>query len=109
MLGYVISAVPLWVWVMLGLLVIGLLFYFFSPILVPLWRMIPKPVKYVIYGILSLFGAFAYGRHKGFKDVKAHDKELEKKAVENRKEIHDEVQKLNPVDTDKRLDRWMRD
>lgn len=108
-MDYFLSAIPLWVYVMVAVMIAVPLFYFFSPVILAIWRITPKPVKYILLGILSLFGMFAYGRHKGYKDVKAREDELNKKAVDNRRQIHDEVEKLNPADTDKRINKWMRD
>lgn len=109
MFDYFISSIPLWVWITLVALIAGLLFYFFSPVILGIWRLMPNWLRITLGAIFAALGIYAAGRHKGYKDVKAREDELNKKAAENRRKIHEDVQKLNPTDTDKRLNKWMRD
>lgn len=108
-MDFFLSMIPLWVWIVMGLLIAAPILYFFGPIVFGIWRILPNWAKIVLGAVFSVFGVFVYGRHKGYKTYKEHQEKLDRRAVENRKEIHDEVEKLSPSDTDKRLDRWYRD
>lgn len=109
MLSWIIDQIPLWVYVVATLLVTGTLFYFFSPILVPLWNVTTRWVKVVGGIILAIGSAFVLGRNKGAKDAKEVQKQQNAQAEQRREKIHEDVEKLHGTDLDKRLDKWMRD
>lgn len=109
MLSWFIDQIPWWVYLVVGLFGTGALFYFFSPILVPLWNLTPQWVKVAGGVILAIGLAFVGGRNRGAKDAKERQAQANAEAETNRVEKHDEIQKLPPADLDKRLDKWMRD
>lgn len=104
-----IDHVPLWVWLVLSGCAIGAVLYFFSPILLPIWRMIPTPVRVGIIGAIAAGFAYLGGRYKGRKNADEERKRLDAQAIQNRERKHDEIQKLSPDDRRKRLDGWVRD
>ncbi len=108
-MDFFLSMIPLWVYVAGGLVIALPLMYFFGPVIMGIWRIMPNWVRVALGAVVALFGVFVYGRHKGYKSYKKHQENLDHHAVENRRKIHDEVEKLTPTDVDKRIDRWMRD
>lgn len=105
MMDLILSSIPLWVWLVIGMLITAPLLYFFGPI----WNGLPNWIKYPAYAIAALLGVFIAGQRKGHLAAKSRQEELDRHAVQDRKRIHDNVAKLNPVDTDQQLGRWMRD
>lgn len=109
MLSWIIDQIPLWVYVVVTVLTVGAMFYFFSPILVPLWNLTPRWVKVVGGVMLAIGSAFVLGRNKGARDAKAIQQQANARAESHREEVHEAVQELHGDKLDKRLDKWMRD
>ena len=109
MISWFIDQIPLWVYIAVALLIAAPLLYFFGPILAAVWRVMPNGVKIAFGAIAALLSAYVLGRNKAAKNAKEEQKRRDARAVQTRQEVHDDVQKLNRADTDKRLDRWMRD
>lgn len=105
----IIDHIPLWVWLVLSGCAVGAVLYFFSPILLPIWRMIPLPVRVGIIGVVAAIFAYLGGRHKGRQNADEERKRLDAQAIDNRNKTHDEIQNLSPDDRRKRLDKWVRD
>jgi len=109
MWDYIASQVPWWVYLAVGLLGTGALFYFFSPVLIPLWNLTPRWVKVLLGSIGAALLAWQAGRNKGVKDAKAQQAENDRQATEHRSEIDTSVRNATDADLDKRHDRWLRD
>ena len=107
--NWIIDHTPIWVWLVMLFGFAGAMFYFFSPILVPLWNMTPRWIKVLGGAILSVILAALAGRYKGRKDAEEEQRRRDAQALENRNKVHDEIQKLSPDDRRKRLDGWVRD
>lgn len=106
---WIIDHIPVWVYVVVIVLGTGALFYFFSPILVPLWNLTPRWVKVAGGAVLSVILAALAGRYKGRKDAEEEQRRRDAEAIETRKKVDDEVSHLSPDDRRKRLDGWVRD
>lgn len=59
----------------------------------------------VIATVISYLAGSRNAKHKH----RADQTEADNKAILKRKELEDEVEKLDPVDRRKRLDRWVRE
>lgn len=108
MITWLFSQIPLWVYVTGALLTVGALFYFFSPILVPLWNVTPRWVKVALGFVAALFSAYVLGMNKAARAAKERQKQLDQQAETHREEIHREVENLSPDDLNKRFDKWVR-
>jgi hypothetical protein len=109
MIAYIFDQIPWWLYLLLGGLAAGALFYFFSPILIPLWAATPKSVKIALGAVGAAFLAFIYGLNRGNRNARDLQAKQDAQAVQKRTETDDEVGKLSDPAVDKRLDRWMRD
>lgn len=109
MISWFIDQIPLWVYITVALLIAAPLLYFFGPIIATVWNVLPRWVKVALGFVAALFSAYVLGRNKAARNAKEEQKRRDARAVQTRQEVHDDVQKLNRADTDKRLDRWMRD
>jgi membrane protein implicated in regulation of membrane protease activity len=107
--NWVIDHIPVWVYVVIIIGGTGALFYFFSPILVPLWNLTPRWVKVAGGAILSVILAALAGRYRGRKDAEEEQKKRDAEAIANRNKVNEDVEKLSPTDQRKRLDGWVRD
>jgi hypothetical protein len=108
-MNYILDHVPWWMWVVGGMVVVGGLFAFFAPVLMPLWAMVPKPVKVALGGIIAVGVAFLAGRNRGTSDEQQREKERDAEAVHHREDVNKEVANLDDAAVDKRIDKWMRD
>jgi len=90
----------MWVWITLTVAAVGAAFYFFSPILVPIWNRLPTWLRAFLIGATAVVIAFLGGRYRG----RANAEALRKRA-----EVDASVDKASDEDVDKRLDRWRRD
>lgn len=106
----IIDHIPLWGWFLIIGLPIAALLYFFSPILIPLWRALPTPVKAVLIFIGGLFLAFMGGRYRGRANAEEEQRRRDAQALRKREEVDHEVDRLSGTETKDRLrDRWTRD
>lgn len=105
----VINMIPLWVYITVAVLAAGALFYFFSPVLIPIWAAMPKPLKIALGALGAILAAFVGGRYAGAKTERDLRKQNDAAAIKNREEINREVSNLDRPAVDKRLDKWMRD
>lgn len=107
--NYIIDHIPLWGWIVLIGAPIGALLYFFSPILLPIWHMIPLPVRVALIGIGAAFIAFMGGRYKGRANAEEEERRRNAEALQKRTEVDNEVDRQTGKQTADRLrDRWTR-
>ena len=107
--NFVLDHTPIWVWLVILFGGLGALFYFFSPILVPIWNLTPTWIKVLLGGILSVILAALAGRVQGRRDADEERKKNDADAIKHREQINAETDKLSPDDKRKRLDGWVRD
>lgn len=105
----IVDHVPVWVYVVVGGLAIGAAFYFFSPILIPLWRLMPTWLKVLLGGATATFLAYMGGRNRGRSDADEETRRQNEDALRKRVEVDNEIKTMDEKTVDKRLDRWMRD
>jgi hypothetical protein len=104
-----VNMIPLWVYITIAVLAAGALFYFFSPILIPIWAAMPKPLKIALGALGAILAAFVGGRYAGAKTERDLRKQQDASAIKNREEVNREVNNLDRPAVDKRIDKWMRD
>ena len=106
----IVDHIPLWGWMVIIALPIGALLYFFYPILIPLWKALPTPVKAVLIFIVGLFLAFMGGRYKGRANAEEEQRRRERDALKTRTEVDHEIDNKSGSQVNKDLrDRWSRD
>lgn len=108
MIEWIFAQIPLWVYITATLLFVGAMFYFFSPILVPLWNITPNWVKYVLGVIAALFSAYVLGMNRASKAAKARQAAIEAQANTKREEIHRDVENRDRTAIDRDFDKWVR-
>jgi len=107
--NYVLDHIPLWAYLVGGALLVGALLYFFSPVLIPIWNMLPKPIKVVLMGIVAVLGAYLGGRYKGSQDEREAERKRDAEAQNKRNEVDNEVDRKSADEVSKDLDPWYRD
>lgn len=106
-LNSIIDSIPWWGWVIIIGAPVGVLLYFFYPILIPLWRALPLWLRATILGIGAAFIAWMGGRHVGRENAREEERRRNAEALQKRTEVDREVDKLNEGEAAKRLrDRW---
>jgi hypothetical protein len=105
----IVDHIPIWVYVVVGGLGIGAAFYFFSPILIPIWNLMPTWIKLVLGGATATFLAYMGGRYKGRADADEETRRQNDEALKKRQKVDANVAQMDEKTVDKRLDRWMRD
>jgi membrane protein implicated in regulation of membrane protease activity len=106
----ILDHIPLW----LSLTICGAIaivaLYFLSPILIPIWRALPTPVKVGLGTALAVVIAILGGRYKGAKDERDKQAARDAQSIQKRTEVDHEVTNLSEKQTSDRLrDRWSRD
>jgi hypothetical protein len=103
----IVDHIPLWGWIVIfGVPTLAAL-YFAYPILLPIWNMLPTPVKVVVGGAFAGLLAYLGGRYKGRKDEEDAEKRRDAEAIAKRNEIDVQVDKLPPGEATKKLrDGW---
>lgn len=104
-LSYAFNFVPWWVWT---IIVVVLLAVFWQALL-PIWLALPQWLKGLILAGGALLTAYVAGRNKGSKDERDRRAKADAHAIQNRKDVDDEVRNLPADDLDRRLDKWMCD
>jgi hypothetical protein len=103
----ILDMIPWWGWVVIVGTPIGVLLYFFGPILLPIWRMLPLWLRAVILGVGAAFIAWMGGRHVGAENEKEKERRRNAEALGKRTEVDREIGSLNAGEAEKRLrDRW---
>lgn len=106
----IVDHIPWWVYMVLGVGGIGALFYFFSPILVPLWNMLPTWLKAALIGISAAFLAWIAGRNAGRHNAEEEERRRNADAMKKRVEVDNVVDKKSSSQVQKDLrDRWSSD
>lgn len=106
----IVDHIPLWGWFIIIGLPIGALLYFFSPILIPLWRALPTWLKATLIFIASLFLAFMGGRYKGRANAEEEQRRRDADALRKRTEVDHEIDQQSDKQTaDQLRNRWTRD
>jgi membrane protein implicated in regulation of membrane protease activity len=106
---FIIDHIPPVVWWTLGLAGGGALLYFFYPVLLPIWRMLPAPVKAVLVAAAAAAIAYLTGRYRGRADADEQERRRNAEALKKRTEVDSEVGNLSDKEARNRLhDRWTR-
>lgn len=106
----IVDHIPLWGWMVIFGVPAAALLYFFYPILIPIWRMLPTPIKGVLIAIGVGLLAFLGGRYRGRANAEEEQRRRDAQALQKRTEVDHEVDKLTNTQTKDRLrDRWTRD
>ena len=108
MITWLLSQIPFWVYVAAALLFAAAIFYFLSPVIVPLWAMTPKPIKWALGAIGALVTAFLYGLTRGNKAAKDRQKEIEAKGNARREDNDREIRQRPDDKLDRDFDKWVR-
>jgi hypothetical protein len=108
-MNFILDHIPLWAYLVFGGLVTATLLYFFSPILIPLWQMLPRPIKSALILVVSVIGALLAGRYKGAKDERDAEARRNAAAIQKRTEVDADVSKLSNKDVKSGLSNWQRD
>jgi hypothetical protein len=82
--------------------------YFFGPILLPIWNMLPGWLRATLLGIGAALLAWAGGRHIGAQREREEQKRRERDALRNRAEVDQNVSNLSNKDLRDQLGRWNR-
>lgn len=108
MMRVILDHVPWWVWFTLTTAGVGAAFYFFHPILIPLWLAIPLPVRVGLIGLGAAIMAYFAGRNKGAQNADELRKQRDAEAIQTRLNVYREVANLDRPAVDERLAPWMR-
>jgi len=101
--------IPWWTWLIFaGVIAVPLLFYF-GPVIIGIWNVMPRWLKISLGVTGSLFLSYFAGRNKASRDAKERERQLSANAVKNREQIHDEVNKIPDSELDKHLGKRLRD
>lgn len=101
--SWVDSVPPQW-WIAMMVVAAVIAFYFLSPILLPIWALMPKWLRWLLGGFVLTIIAYAGGRYGGKKDADA----LAEKRGARANQIRDnEDAKVKDFDND-RIDRDLR-
>jgi hypothetical protein len=104
-LSWAFNYVPWWVWTVIAIVLVAV----FWQTLLPIWLALPEWLKGLILGAGALLTAYVAGRNRGSKDERDRRVKADAHAIQNRKDVEDEVRNLPADDLDRRLDKWMRD
>lgn len=106
---YIIDHIPLWGWIIIFGVPSAVALYYLSPILIPLWRILPTPVKAILIGLGAATLAFLGGRYKGRANAEEEERRRNAEALRKRTEVDSAVDRLGTGEAEKRLrDRWSR-
>lgn len=107
--NFIVDHVPAWVYMVVAVLGAGALFYFFSPILVPIWNMMPTWLKVLLGGMGAAFIAWIAGRNRGRANAEEEERRKNAEALRKRTEVDTRVDKMDKTAVDHELDKWRRD
>lgn len=106
----IVDHIPLWGWIVIFGVPTIVALYYLSPILLPLWNMLPTPLKVILGGAFAGLLAYLGGRYKGRKDAEDADKRRDAIAIQKRNEVDDKVDKMPTGDAEKELrNKWSAD
>jgi hypothetical protein len=105
----IVDHIPLWGWVVIFGVPSIVALYYLSPILLPIWRLLPTPVKGLLIGVGAAVLAYLGGRYKGRANAEEEERRRNAEALRKRVEVDNEIGKLSASEADKKLrDRWSR-
>jgi membrane protein implicated in regulation of membrane protease activity len=88
---------------------IGDLLFYFGPVLLPIWRAIPQPIRLGIAAIIAACLAYLGGRYRGRQNAEEEERQRNADALQKRHEVNNEIAKLSPKEREDKLrDRWSR-
>jgi membrane protein implicated in regulation of membrane protease activity len=106
----IVDHIPLWGWIVIFGVPAIVALYYLSPILLPIWRILPMPVKAGLIFIGGLFLAFLGGRYRGRWNAEEEQRKRDAQSLQKRTEVDSEIGNLSDKQTADRLrDRWTRD
>ena len=108
MITWIAAQIPFWVYVTVALLCAAAMFYFLSPILVPLWAVTPKWLKWTLGVVGGLLATYVFGLTRGNRAAKERQKQLEAKANAHREEADREIRNRPDDKLDRDYDKWVR-
>lgn len=103
----IVDHIPLWGWMVIFGVPSIIALYYLSPILLPIWRMLPAPVKGIL--IAAGVGLMAYlgGRWRGRANAEEEERRRNADALNKRAEVDNEIGRMSGKEVDKKLrDRW---
>lgn len=105
----IVDHIPLWGWFVIFGVPAGVLLYYFGPILYPIWRMLPTPVKGILIAIGVGLLAFLGGRYKGRANAEEEERRRNAEAMRKRNEVDNAIDNKSPSQVQDQLrDRWSR-
>lgn len=105
--NWIIDHIPLWGWLVIVFGVGGVILAYAYPILLPIWRILPTPVKVVLGAAAAIGLAFLGGRYRGRANAEEEQRRREAQAVQTRNEVNREVDSKSFSEVQKQLrDRW---
>lgn len=105
----IIDHIPLWGWMVIFGVPGIVALYYLSPILLPIWRMLPPPVKGIILAVGAGLLAYLGGRYKGRANAEEEERKRNARVQQTRDEVDREVNALPKGEARKKLDdRWTR-
>lgn len=106
----IIDHIPLWGWMIIFGVPTIFALYYLSPILLPIWRMLPTPVKGLLLAIGAGLLAYLGGRYKGRANAEEEERKRNAEALQKRVEVDRDIDSKTGSQVQKDLrDRWSRD
>jgi len=103
----IIDHIPLWGWMVIFGVPSIIALYYLSPILLPIWRMLPAPVQGILLAVAAAGIAFLGGRYRGRANAEEEERRRNAEALQRRTEVENEVGNMSGSDVNKKLrDRW---
>jgi membrane protein implicated in regulation of membrane protease activity len=103
----IVDHIPLWGWMVIFGVPSIVALYYLSPILLPIWRLLPTPVKGILIAVGAALMAYLGGRYRGRANAEEEERRRNAEALQKRTEVDREVGKLSGDEAQKRLrDRW---
>ena len=106
----IVDHIPLWGWMVIFGVPSIVALYYLSPILLPIWRMLPTPVKGILLAVGAGVLAYLSGRYKGRANAEEEERRRNAEALRKRAEVENDIGRLSRTEAEKKLrDRWSRD
>lgn len=109
MINFILDHIPIWGWVVIIGVPVGVLLFYFGPILLPIWNALPNWMKWTLGGIGAIFLAFMGGRYKGRANAEEEERKRNAEALQKRTEVDHDVANMSNKDVQDKLGRWTRD